>query len=77
MALSIGFLRIATESLPVGASHAVWVGIGTASTALFGIVFLTILRIFLIRDTASGRSRSVRQGQCIVPPSRSLALDIA
>ena len=38
MAISMGLLGIATKSLPVGTSYAVWVGVGAVGTAILGIV---------------------------------------
>jgi quaternary ammonium compound-resistance protein SugE len=37
MALSMGMLGIAVNSLPVGTAYAVWTGIGTIGTALLGL----------------------------------------
>jgi quaternary ammonium compound-resistance protein SugE len=38
MVASMGMLGIAVNSLPVGTAYAVWTGIGTIGTALFGLV---------------------------------------
>ena len=38
MAISMGLLGIATKSLPVGTSYAVWVGVGAVGTAILGMV---------------------------------------
>lgn len=38
MIVSLGLLGIAIKSLPVGTAYAIWTGIGTIGTALFGIV---------------------------------------
>ena len=40
MAISLGLLGIAMESLPVGTAYAVWVGVGAVGTAILGIVLL-------------------------------------
>jgi len=38
MAVSLGLLGLALKTLPIGTAYAVWTGIGTIGTALFGIV---------------------------------------
>ena len=47
--VSLGLLSQAVKALPVGTAYAVWTGIGTAGTALFGVFVLrepiTALRI--------------------------------
>jgi len=40
MAVSLGLLGIALKSLPLGTAYAVWTGIGTIGTAIFGILVL-------------------------------------
>jgi quaternary ammonium compound-resistance protein SugE len=40
MVVSITMLGIAVRDLPVGTAYAVWTGIGTAGTALLGILLL-------------------------------------
>lgn len=40
MGASFYLLSVAMRDLPTGTSYAVWVGIGAAGTALFGILFL-------------------------------------
>lgn len=40
MAVSVGLLSIAMKTLPAGTSYAVWTGIGTAGTALLGVILL-------------------------------------
>jgi len=49
MAVSLGLLGIALKSLPLGTAYAVWTGIGTIGTAIFGILILgepaTVFRI--------------------------------
>lgn len=39
MAISLGLLGLALRSIPLGTGYAVWTGIGTVGTVLFGIVF--------------------------------------
>jgi quaternary ammonium compound-resistance protein SugE len=55
MLLSFWLLSLAMETLPLGTSYAVWTGIGTIGTVLFGIFwfeepisFLKILALSLI-----------------------------
>jgi len=38
MGLSVWLLGIAMRSLPLGTAYAVWVGVGTVGTVIFGIV---------------------------------------
>ena len=40
MALSIALLGLALRHLPLGTAYAVWTGIGTIGTAIFGILVL-------------------------------------
>lgn len=40
MAASVGLLSIAMKTLPAGTSYAVWTGIGTVGTAIFGVLLL-------------------------------------
>ena len=40
MAVSLGLLGLALKSLPVGTAYAVWTGIGTVGTAIFGMMVL-------------------------------------
>lgn len=40
VALSMYGLAMSARSLPIGTAYAVWVGIGAAGTALFGMAFL-------------------------------------
>lgn len=37
---SFGLLTLSLKSLPVGNAYAVWTGIGTAGTAVYGMVWL-------------------------------------
>jgi quaternary ammonium compound-resistance protein SugE len=40
MVMSLGMLGVAMNTLPVGTSYAVWVGVGAVGTALLGILLL-------------------------------------
>ena len=40
MAGSLGLLGLALRSLPLGTAYAVWTGIGSIGTVLFGLAFL-------------------------------------
>jgi quaternary ammonium compound-resistance protein SugE len=40
MAGSVGMLGVALRALPLGTAYAVWTGIGTVGTAVFGMVML-------------------------------------
>lgn len=40
LVLSMAGLGFALRSIPLGTAYAVWVGIGAAGTALYGMVFL-------------------------------------
>jgi quaternary ammonium compound-resistance protein SugE len=40
MAGSVGMLGLALRSLPLGTAYAVWTGIGTVGTAVFGMMML-------------------------------------
>lgn len=50
--LSMGLLGLATRHLPIGTAYAVWVGIGTIGTAIFGMAVFgepaTVLRILCL-----------------------------
>ena len=50
--LSMGLLGIAARHLPIGTAYAVWVGIGTVGTAVFGMIVFqepaTALRILCL-----------------------------
>lgn len=39
MIISMYLLAKATQSLPIGTAYPVWVGIGAATTAIYGILF--------------------------------------
>ena len=41
MIASMGLLGLAVRSLPIGTAYAVWTGIGTVGTVLFGIFALS------------------------------------
>lgn len=47
--ISLGLLALAVKELPLGTAYAVWTGIGTVGTVIFGIIFLgdafTLIRI--------------------------------
>jgi quaternary ammonium compound-resistance protein SugE len=40
MAASMGMLGLALRHLPLGTAYAIWTGIGTIGTAMFGMVML-------------------------------------
>ena len=40
MAASVGLLGLALRHLPLGTAYAVWTGIGTVGTAIFGMAML-------------------------------------
>jgi quaternary ammonium compound-resistance protein SugE len=40
MGISLGFLGLALKSLPLGTAYAIWTGIGTVGTAVFGVMVL-------------------------------------
>lgn len=40
MAISLGLLGLALRTLPLGTAYAVWTGIGTLGTVVFGILWL-------------------------------------
>jgi quaternary ammonium compound-resistance protein SugE len=40
MAGSVGMLGIALRTLPLGTAYAVWTGIGTVGTAVFGMIMM-------------------------------------
>jgi quaternary ammonium compound-resistance protein SugE len=40
MAGSVGMLGLALRALPLGTAYAVWTGIGTVGTAVFGMMML-------------------------------------
>jgi quaternary ammonium compound-resistance protein SugE len=58
LVLSMGLLALAMRSLPLSTSYAVWTGIGTIGTALFGFLVLkepaTLVRVLCIALIAVG-----------------------
>lgn len=52
MILSFYFLAIALKELPLGTAYAIWTGIGTLGTVIFGIILFkepaTAMRLFCI-----------------------------
>ena len=58
MAGSVGMLGLALRHLPLGTAYAVWTGIGTIGTAVFGMVLLNepagALRLAAIGMIAGG-----------------------
>ncbi len=52
MIASFYFLSLALKSLPLGTAYAIWTGIGTLGTVIFGIILfkepVTALRLFCI-----------------------------
>lgn len=41
MAISLGLLGVALRSLPLGTAYAIWTGIGTVGTVIYGIAVLS------------------------------------
>lgn len=58
MLFSIILLGMALKTLPLGTAYAIWTGIGTVGTAIFGMVLFgepaTVLRLFCIALIVSG-----------------------
>ncbi|EJN59877.1 quaternary ammonium compound-resistance protein SugE [Halogranum rubrum] len=58
MALSVGLLSRAVQTLPVGTAYAVWTGIGAVGTAILGIVLFdepaTAVRLGCIATIVAG-----------------------
>lgn len=52
MIASFYFLAIALKNIPLGTAYAIWTGIGTIGTVIFGIILfkepVTVLRLFCI-----------------------------
>ena len=52
MIASFYFLALALKSLPLGTAYAIWTGIGTIGTVIFGIILfkepVTAMRLFCI-----------------------------
>lgn len=58
MILSFYFLSLALKNLPLGSAYAIWTGIGTIGTVLFGIILfeepVTAMRLICIALIISG-----------------------
>ena len=58
MVASLALLGLALRTLPLGTAYAVWTGIGTVGTAIFGIVYLkepaTAMRLVCIGLIVAG-----------------------
>jgi quaternary ammonium compound-resistance protein SugE len=58
MAASFYFLSLSLKSLPIGTAYAVWTGIGTVGTVMFGIVLFAepvgFMRLACIMLVVSG-----------------------
>jgi quaternary ammonium compound-resistance protein SugE len=58
MAGSVGMLGLALRQLPLGTAYAIWTGIGTVGTAIFGMLMLSepagALRLLAIALIISG-----------------------
>ena len=58
MIASFYFLSLALKHLPLGTAYAIWTGIGTLGTVIFGIILfkepVTALRLFCIALIISG-----------------------
>ena len=58
MVVSLGLLGLALKTLPIGTAYAVWTGIGTVGTALFGIMLFgestAVLRLVCIGLIVTG-----------------------
>ncbi len=58
MILSFYFLALALKSLPLGTAYAIWTGIGTLGTVIFGIILfkepITAMRLLCIGLILSG-----------------------
>lgn len=58
MIASFYFLALALKNIPLGTAYAVWTGIGTIGTVVFGILLfkepITIMRIICIMLIVSG-----------------------
>ncbi len=58
MIFSFYFLALALKQLPLGTAYAIWTGIGTIGTVVFGIILfkepVTILRLICIGFIVSG-----------------------
>ncbi|WP_411819045.1 quaternary ammonium compound efflux SMR transporter SugE [Hyphococcus formosus] len=58
MVISMALLGLALRSLPLGTAYAVWTGIGTIGTVIFGIIFFAeqadIARLFCVALIVAG-----------------------
>lgn len=58
LVLSMALLGLAVRTLPLGTAYAVWTGIGTTGTALFGILVLnepaTVVRVLCLAMIVGG-----------------------
>ena len=58
MIASFYFLALALKNLPLGTAYAIWTGIGTIGTVIFGIILfkepVTAVRLFCIALIISG-----------------------
>ena len=58
MIFSFYFLALALKGLPLGTAYAIWTGIGTLGTVIFGIILfkepITIMRLVCIGLIMSG-----------------------
>ncbi len=58
MVASFYFLALALKHLPLGTAYAIWTGIGTVGTVIFGIIFfkepVTVIRLLCIALIISG-----------------------
>lgn len=58
MALSLIFLSMSFESIPMGTAYACWTAIGAVGVLIFGILFLgessSVLRLFFITLIVAG-----------------------
>lgn len=58
MVLSFYFLALALKNLPLGTAYAIWTGIGTIGTVIFGILFfkepVSAIRLVCIMLIISG-----------------------
>ena len=58
MIASFYFLALALKNLPLGTAYAVWTGIGTVGTVIFGIILfkepVTVMRLVCIALIVSG-----------------------
>jgi quaternary ammonium compound-resistance protein SugE len=52
MAVSLGLLGLSMRNIPLGTAYAIWTGVGTAGSVLFGMLWFgesaTALRLFCV-----------------------------